>query len=115
MYQKKTKKEKHRLPHQKEGERPPPPEKDKNGKLSQDERKKLLKIYTKGSAAFGSKKNLQRASNLSKEKVSRFLETLSAHSKYGDFPKTFPRLKVVAYDINEIWSIDLAYVDKLEK
>ncbi len=29
--------------------------------------------------------------------------------------KKFPRLKVYSKDINEIWSIDLAYVDKLSK
>ena len=27
----------------------------------------------------------------------------------------FPRLKVIVKDINEIWSLDLAYVDKLAK
>ena len=27
--------------------------------------------------------------------------------------KTFPRLKAVAYRINEIWSVDVAYMDKV--
>ena len=29
--------------------------------------------------------------------------------------KKFPTLKVIAYDVNEIWSLDLAHVDKLAK
>ena len=29
--------------------------------------------------------------------------------------KKFPTLKVIVYDINEIWSLDLAHVDKLAK
>ena len=39
----------------------------------------------------------------------------NAHTKYRQSRRHFPRLKVIAYDINEIWSIDLAYVDKLAK
>ena len=31
------------------------------------------------------------------------------------FRPTYPRLKVIANDIKEIWSLDLAYVDKLAK
>ena len=44
-----------------------------------------------------------------------FLESKSAHTKYGHYRRKFKRLKVIAYDINEIWSADLAYVDKLAK
>ena len=29
--------------------------------------------------------------------------------------KRFPTLKVIAYDINEIWSLDLAYVNKFAR
>ena len=29
--------------------------------------------------------------------------------------KRFPTPKVIAYDINEIWSLNLAYLDKLAK
>ena len=36
-------------------------------------------------------------------------------TKYKGFRKKFARLKVIAYDINEIWSLDLAHVDKLSK
>ena len=38
-----------------------------------------------------------------------------AHTKYSLFKSKFPRLKVIAFRINEIWSLDLAFVDKLSK
>ena len=44
-----------------------------------------------------------------------FLEVKNAHTKHKKYWKRFPTLKVIAYDINEIWSLDLAYVDKLAK
>ena len=39
----------------------------------------------------------------------------NAHTKYRQFRRKFPRLKVISYDIDEIWSIDVAYVDMLAK
>ena len=39
----------------------------------------------------------------------------NAHTKYTQFRRKFPRLIVISYDIDEIWSIDVAYVDKLAK
>ena len=36
-------------------------------------------------------------------------------TKHKNYRKRFPTLKVIAYDINDIWSLDLAYVDKLAK
>ena len=47
--------------------------------------------------------------------MNNFLQGKNAHTKYRQFPRRFPRLKVIAFDINEIWSIDVAYVDKLAK
>ena len=44
-----------------------------------------------------------------------FLEGKNAHTKHKKIRKRFPTLKVIAYDINEIWSLDLAYVVKLAK
>ena len=44
-----------------------------------------------------------------------FLEGKNAHTKHKKYRKRFPTLNVIAYDINEIWSLDLAYVDKLAK
>ena len=48
-------------------------------------------------------------------KVESFSQSQNSHTKYRQYRRRFPRLKVIAYDINEIWSIDLAYVDKLAK
>ena len=83
------------------------------GKLSDSEKLKLEKLYKKGPAAYGSVSNLQKASSLSRVKVETFLQSKNSHTKYRQYRRRFPRLKVIAYDINEIWSIDLAYVDKL--
>ena len=75
--------------------------------------RQLNKLYTKGSAAFGSIANLKKASGLPRSKVVRYLQSKSPYTKYKQFRKTFPRLKAVAYRINEIWSVDVAYMDKV--
>ena len=43
------------------------------------------------------------------------LEPKPSFNKYRSRRLRFPRLKVVVNNINEIWSVDLAYVDKLAK
>ncbi len=43
------------------------------------------------------------------------MQSVDAHTEYGTYRSKFPRLKVLTYDINEIWSMDLAFVDKLAK
>ena len=43
------------------------------------------------------------------------MESQQAYTKYRPYRKNFPRLKVIVNDLNEIWSLDLAYVDKLSK
>ena len=50
-----------------------------------------------------------------KAKIDTFLQQKDAHSKYRQIQRKFPRLEVIAYEINEIWSIDVAYVDKLAR
>ena len=45
--------------------------------------------------------------------IETFLQSKNSHTKYRHYRRRFPRLKVVAYDINDIWSMDLVYVDKL--
>ena len=79
-------------------------------------KKKLLELkYTIGPAAYGSVKNLQRITNLKPSKVKLFLEGKNAHTLHKNYRIKFPTLKVIAYDINEVWSLDLAHVDKLAK
>ena len=62
-------------------------------------------MYRKGPAAYDSVANLKKATGLSWRKVTNFLQGKNAHKKY----RRFPRLKVIAFDINENRSIDVAY------
>ena len=99
----------------------------KAGKLHSAEIKKLNKVYTKGKAAFGSvayikeesgfsHKKFQKIEKIEKsQKIEKFLQSKNSYTKYRQFWKSFPRLKVVAYRINEIWSMDVAYMDKIAK
>ena len=85
------------------------------GKLLTSEIAKLEKMYTSGPAAYGSARNLHKTSKMPKTKIDTFLQQKDAHTKYRHTQRKFLRLKVVAYEINEIWVIDVAYVDKLAK
>ena len=80
----------------------------RTGSLSANEKKLLESKNTKGPAAYGSVKTLQKSTNLKLSKVKLFLKGQNAHTKYKKHRKRFPTLKVIAYDINEIWSLDLA-------
>ena len=77
--------------------------------------KKLDNLYLKGPASFGNAKRLQILSKLSIKKVKMYLETEPCFTKYRSRRLRFPRLKVIVNDLNEIWSVDLAFVDKLAK
>ena len=83
------------------------------GQITSSHVKQLNKLYTKGSAAFGSIAYLKKASGLPRSKVVHDLQSKVPYTKYKQFRKTFPRLKAVAYRINEIWSVDVAYMDKV--
>ena len=48
-------------------------------------------------------------------KVKLFLEGKNAHTKHKKYRINFRTLKVIAYDIHEVRSLDLAQVDKLAK
>ena len=49
------------------------------------------------------------------KKVKINLETKPSFTKYRFCRLRFPRLKVIVNDLIEIWSLDLAFVDKLAK
>ena len=83
--------------------------------ISIDDVRKLDKLYLNGPASFGSAKRLQNVSYLSMKKIKMYLERKPSFNKYRSRRLRFPRLKVVVNDRNEIWSVDLAYVDKLAK
>ena len=72
-------------------------------------------FYLKGPASYGSIKRLQTQSKLPLGKIQSYLETKPSFTKYRSIRLKFPRLKVFVKDIHEIWSLDLAHVDKLAK
>ena len=85
------------------------------GSLSKSERQKLQSLYTEGGAAHGSVRNLVKASNLSVSKVRQFLLSKPSYTKFTVATRTFERMKAFARFRNEIWYMDVAYVDKLAK
>ena len=86
----------------------------KNG-LNSFEKKMLDQLYLKEPASFGKPTRLKTQGKLSFGKVKTYLETKPSFAKYRLILLRFPRLKVIVKDINEIWSVDLAYVYKLAK
>ena len=85
------------------------------GSLSESERQKLQRLYTQGGAAHGSVRNLVKASKLSVSKVRQFLHSKPSYTKFSLATRKFKRKKAFARFKNEIWCMDLAYVDKLAK
>ena len=79
------------------------------------ERKTLEQLYSRGPASFGSSKRLRKHSKLSLAKVRSYLDTKPFFRYYRSIRMQFPRLKVIVEDIDEVWSLDLAYVDNLAK
>ena len=82
---------------------------------SKSERQKLQRLYTQGGGAYGSVRNLVKASNLSVSKVRQFLHSKPSYTKFTLVTRKFKRMKAFARFKNEDWCMDLAYVDKLAK
>ena len=85
------------------------------GSLSKSERAKLQKLYREGKAKYGSVQNLQKASGLSKKKVTDFLYRKNPYTKIRQAIRHFKRLPAFAKRINEIWCLDLSFMDKLSE
>ena len=85
------------------------------GSLSKYERQKLQRLYTQGAAAYGSVRNLAKASRLPVSKVRQFLHSKDAYTKFTLAARKFKRMRAFARFRNEIFCMDLAYVDKLAK
>ena len=85
------------------------------GCLSKSERQKLQWRYTQGVAAYGSVRNLVKASNLSVSKVRQFLLSKHSFTKFTFARRKCKRMKSFSRFKKEIWCMDLAYVDKLPK
>ena len=65
--------------------------------------------------AFGSPIILARATNCSLKHVNRYLTSSETYTKFKLTRKCFPRLKVISYRLNEVWSIDLAHMQQLSR
>ena len=89
--------------------------KEESGSLSKYERQKLQRLHTQGAAAYGSVRNLSKASRLPVSKVRQFLHSKDSHTKFTLAARKFKRMRAFAKFRNEIWCMDLAYVDKLAK
>ena len=85
------------------------------GSLSKYESQKLQRLYTQGAAAYGSVLNLAKASRLQVSKVRQFLHSKDSYTKFILAARKFKRMRAFARFKNEIWCMDLAYVDKLSK
>ena len=85
------------------------------GSLSKYERQKLQRLYTQGAATYGSVRNLSKASRLPVPKVRQFLHSKDSYTKFTLAARKFERMRAFARFRNEIWCMDLAYVDKLAK
>ena len=83
------------------------------GSLSKYERQKLQRLYTQGAAAYGFVRNLAKASRLPVSKVRQFLHSKDSYTKFTLAARKFKRMRAFARFKNEIWCMDLAYVDKL--
>ena len=93
----------------------PKVKREEAGSLSKFERQKLQRLYTQGGSAYGSVRNLVKASNLSVSKVRQFLHSKPSYTKFTLATRKFKRMKAFASFKNEIWCMDLPYVDKLAK
>ena len=77
-------------------------------------KKKLEKAWESGFSAYGSRQNLQKATKLSLKKVDDFLQGKNSYTKFFITQRrSYPRLTTLAFDINDIWCMDVAYVDKI--
>ena len=85
------------------------------GSLSKYERQKLQRLYTQGAAAYGSVRNLSKASRLPVSKVRQFLHSKDSFTKFTLAARKFKRMRAFPRFRSEIWCMGLAYVDKLAK
>ena len=63
--------------------------------------------------AFGSQIDSARATSCSFKHVNRFLNSSETYTKSKFSRKRFPRLNVLSYRLNEVWSIDLADMQQI--
>ena len=77
--------------------------------------KDCIRKYTQGNAAYGSVRNLAKASRLPVSKVRQFLYSKASYTKISLATRKFKRIRAFARLKNEICCMNLAYVDELAK
>ena len=85
------------------------------GSISKYGRQKLQRLYTSAAAAYGFVRNLAKASGLPVSKVRQFLYSKVSFTKFTLATRIFKRMRAFARFRNEIWFMDIAYVDELAK
>ena len=92
------------------------PQQEKMTKSKRQTKKRAnRKNGIKDPASISSPKRLHTQSKMSMAKVRSYLETKPSFTRYNSIRLKFPRLRAIVKDIIEIWSLDLAHVDKLAK
>ena len=91
----------------------PKPKKEEARSLSKYERQKLQRLYTQGVAAYDSVRNLAKASRFPVSKVRQFLNSKASYTKITLSTRKLKRMRASSRFKNEIWCMDLAYVDRL--
>ena len=82
-------------------------------KIDKRTKKKLDRAYGKGYSGYGSVANLTKSTGLPLKTVKNYLHSKDSYTLYRNATRKFKRLKVYARYINDIWCMDLAFVDKL--
>ena len=67
------------------------------------------------SAAFAGRNALKKESKCSYRQVDNYLNRSESYTKFKQTRNCFPRLKVQSFRLNEIWSVDLADMQKLSR
>ena len=65
-------------------------------------------------SAFGNTKSPAKIEGLPASTVKNYLSTSSTYTKYKQTRRKLPRLKVLSYHLNEIWSIDLVDMQSVQ-
>ena len=91
----------------------PQKKRERAGFFSKSEKQQLQKSYSEGSAAYGSVKNLTKASKRPVSKVQYFLHSKSSCRRLYQATRQFRRMEAFTRFKNEIWCMYLAFVDKL--
>ena len=75
----------------------------------------MQRLYTQGAAAYGFVCNLAKASRLPVSNVRQFLHSKASYTIFTLATRKLKRMRAFARFENEIWLMDLDYVDKLAK